>query len=472
MIRLEREPVESARGLAHSKTLARGSWAKGLLGRLFSVLLAVLPDAFAAAPPSTNATQPFFRLREATLAYRGPTTEFTNLTECRLGWFGPHDATNELGAEVWWAANLAVQEANAQTGQHAPLPTHRPPPEVLVTAADAQQSGERENLPLGLPFRLVPRWAVDPWGTGVSQLTRMIYDDSPLALLAAGDSAATHLAEQVVAKAQLSLVSPFSTDKSVTLAGVSWMFCCAPSDALIARVLVEDLLCSLPAGSNRLVVLSTTDHESRQTLREVLKEFSRLRHPPDFRFEMPPGAGVLNHHLAALEQARPDAVLIVATAADAATLVRAVRTRLPDCPLFGTHTMGRTAFVRRAGQAAEGVRFARLFTPDPGDPVAAKFLTQFARQHQHPPDYAAAFTYDATRLLLAAVRAGGFNRARVRQALLDLSPWPGITGPIHFDGTGQNTSANVRMGTIRDGAVVPLTTLLSHSPALLHDPKR
>ena len=89
---------------------------------------------------------------------------------------------------------------------------------------------------------------MDPWGTGVSQLTRMVYDEQPLALLGSVDSATTHLAEQVVAKANLPLVSPIATDKSVTLAGVSWMFSCAPDEAAIARVLVDAVLA---AGGGR-----------------------------------------------------------------------------------------------------------------------------------------------------------------------------------------------------------------------------
>ncbi|MBK8478057.1 MAG: hypothetical protein IPL39_17660 [Opitutaceae bacterium] len=37
-------------------------------------------------------------------------------------------------------------------------------------------------------------------------------------------------------------MSPFTTDKSLTLAGVAWMFTCAPSDAAIARTLVDAVL--------------------------------------------------------------------------------------------------------------------------------------------------------------------------------------------------------------------------------------
>jgi branched-chain amino acid transport system substrate-binding protein len=388
-------------------------------------------EAPATANPTNDSRAPFLRFRDATLDYTGPErdqVEPPDLKEVKIGWFGPHDSTNPSAADLWWAANLAIQEANEQGGFK------------------------------GLPFRLVPRWSVDPWGTGVSQLTRMIYNDEPVAVLGSVDSPSTHLAEQVVAKAQLTLVSPIATDKSVTLAGISWMFACAPTDDAIARVLVADLLATLKGTSQKLILLSATDHESRMTAREVLRELSRRERPPDFRFEFPSGATSNTSQMAAIDRIHPAAVLIVAGTEDSARLVMAVREHAPPAVIFGMHAMGRSRFLQLAGRAAEGVRFPVLFVPDMSDPTTAVFLQHFKSQHPYPPDYTAAFAYDATRLLLEAIRRAGINRVRVREALGQLSPWPGIAGSIHFDGTGQNTRTNLGMGQIREGAMVPLTT--------------
>ncbi len=60
---------------------------------------------------------------------------------------------------------------------------------------------------------------------------------------------------------------------------------------------------------------------------------------------------------------------------------------------------------------------------------------------------------DATRLLIAAIRAGGLNRARIRDALAGGEPFVGATGEIRFDGTGGNVSPPVLM-VIPDGGFV------------------
>jgi ABC-type branched-subunit amino acid transport system substrate-binding protein len=453
-------------GFAHSSNanvrlpFGRGDSCRFIRSWRLSVLLCfAFVLRISAAQATNHDAAPFLRFRDVTLGYTGPDEDFTNLTEVRLGWFGPSDATNELAADMWWAANRAVQEANEQGG-----------------------CSWNSELPR-LPFRLVPRWAVDPWGTGVSQLSRMVYDERPLALIGSVDSASTHLAEQVVAKANLPLVSPIATDKSVTLAGVSWMFACAPSDAAIARVLVDDILARRADPSDKLVLLTCTDHESRMTAREVLKEFTQRGRLPDFRFDVQPGAQGVAQQLAALAESDPAAVLIIAGAEDAARLALAVRERLPPakslrpavsrfptgsdgprragergsgCLIFGSHAMGRTRFRELAGQAAEGVRFPLLFVPNAADTNVARFTACFAADHQHPPDYTTVFTYDATRLLIEAIRHAGPSRVRLREALTGLSPWAGLAGPISFDGTGQNVRTNICMGTIREGAVVLL----------------
>ncbi len=373
----------------------------------------------------------------------------THRAEIRIGWFGPTNLNDPLTGDLWWAANCALQEANRQA-----------PPAVGTGAASP-------------PLRLVPRWAVDPWGTGVSQLARMVYEEQPLALLGSVDSASTHLAEQVVAKANLPLVSPIATDNSVNLAGVPWMFSCAPSDAAVARALAGALLTELGDSRRKCVLLAATDHESRMTSRELLAELRRRGRLPDFRFDVPPGAADIDRQMQAAVEARPDAVVVIAGPEPAARLTRAVREKLGQAIVFGSHTLGRRSFRECAGPAAEGVRFPLLWTPpDATDTNAARFVQRFAAERGHEPDYAAALAYDATRLLIEAIRRAGPNRARVREALAELSPWRGVAGPIRFDGAGQNTRKDLPMAAIKRGALVPLSPTKDLAQTASNNPPR
>ncbi len=407
-------------------------------GLLLAATLALQGGTLTAA---TTEGAPYLRLREATLGYHGPDPDLSALPETRIGWFGPTNLNDPLTGDLWWAVSRAIEEANAAA----------PPDSRLV--------------------RLVPRWSADPWGSGVSQLARMVYQDQPVALLGSIDSASTHLAEQVVAKANLPLVSPLATDPSVTLAGVPWMFSCAPSDDAVARAVVVDLLSSLEAAPGRLALLAATDHESRMTTRAVLRELSRRGRLPDFRFEVRAGALVADTQLDALVTAKPSAVLLIAGPEDAARFLREARTRLAGsgaCRFFGSHTMARHRFRELAGAAAEGVRFPVLTAPDPACPVAARFCERFTAERGHAPDDAALLTYDATRLLLAAIQKSGPTRAGLRATLAGFGPWSGISGTIHFDGTGQNPRIDLAMATIRAGVLTLIPAPVSPAPVIVN----
>jgi branched-chain amino acid transport system substrate-binding protein len=416
-------------------------------GTVLAAAIALAGGIASAAEADTRATpDTFYRLRDAKLEYHGPADDFPNLTELRIGWFGPTDLNDPLTGDLWWAANQAVREANADSA----------PPAHEREAARPSSLTPSLPLPPSLPFRLLPRWSVDVWGTGVSQLTRMVFDEQPLALIGSIDSASTHLAEQVVAKANLPLVSPIATDKTATLAGVAWMFSCAPSDTAIARALVDEILASFPRARARITLLAGTDHESRMTTREIMRELSSHDRLPDARFDLAPGVAISEPVLSALHDAPPDIIVLIAGVEDSARWVRAVRDRASKQPLvFGSPAMSRSHFRTLAGRSAEGVRFPMLWVPDDSGAAGSDFVAQFVAQRGHEPDYAAVRTYDSTRLLLTAIRHAGPNRARIREALVALSPWPGLAGPIRFDGTGQNTQATLRLGTIRGGAVVP-----------------
>jgi len=82
------------------------------------------------------------------------------------------------------------------------------------------------------------------------------------------------------------------------------------------------------------------------------------------------------------------------------------------------------------------------------------FESRFGR----PVDCAAAQAYDAARLLIAAIRRAGLNRARIRDAVQDLSPWAGVAGAIEWNNVGQNRR-EVRMATVADGRVAPTSSL-------------
>ena len=344
---------------------------------------------------------------------------------------------------MWSAATLAVEEANSNGGYD------------------------------GLPFRLVVSWSENPWGTGVRDVTRLVYDEDVWALVGAPDGPSAHLIAQVVAKARLAFVSAVSTDKTTNLANVPWVFSCAPGDHVGAPMLADALI--LRTGDQDFAVVSCTDHDSRMFTTELLGALGQRQAFPALHLQFHPGGGMgpkskvqgstpqappdvgpwtLDLGLPRLRQADPAVVVLIGGPQDAAGFLRAMRGAGLAMPVFGGPALGRRAFIEAAGSCADGVVFPLLWEASAFGERSTAFARRFEEQFGTAPDYTAAHTYDALNVLIAAIRKAGLNRVHIRDAIRGLSPWPGVTGVIAWDPTGQNHRP-VGLGTVRDGRVIP-----------------
>ena len=393
----------------------------------------------------TQAQRPFFDARTQTAQYAGPGREAPapqNLEEVKIGWFGPDDASHPTAGQMWLAASLAVEDANRVGGYE------------------------------GLPFRLVPSWSQDPWGTGIGGVTRLVYDEGVWAIVGAPDGPSAHLVEQVVAKARLTFVSPVSTDKTANLANVPWVFSCAPGDHVQAPILARALLSQ--AGKGGFAVVSCTDHDSRLFSTELLAACKQLEAFPILHLEFRPATAQFGGQLDTIRQAQPAAVALIAGPKESARFLTAMRRDGLTMPVFGGPAMGRRVFIETTGPLAEGVLFPLLWHPSAAGQGSADFARRFEERFGVQPDYTAACTHDATTLLIQAVRQGGLNRVRIRDALRQLSPWTGVTGTITWDPTGQNQRP-ASLGTVQNGqttVVEPTDRAAGHQGPVLRRHRR
>jgi len=382
--------------------------------------------------------QPYFDARQQPMEYVGPGREEpepANLREVRIGYFGPSDLAHPKGGDIWRAVSLAIEEANAEGGYR------------------------------GLPFRVIPVWSENPWGTGVSKVARLAYYDKVWAMIGGIDGPSTHLAEQVVAKARLTLINPASTDKTVNLAGVPWMFSALPGDHLAAPVIGEALL----ARREAFVILAATDHDPHMFLVELRKFLATRGTGPIFEYEFKSRTQDFSELAERVARARAGAVVLLAGPIDSGRLLATLRDKGFTGQVLGGPWMGRRAFLAAAGSTSEGVLIPLLDDPATGfQSFAAKFQSRF----DVFPDFATAQAYDATRLLITAIRKAGLNRARIRDAVQELSPWHGVSGTIVWDPVGQNMR-KVRLGRIQRGRLLPLSQdVPPHHSISLRNPRR
>jgi ABC-type branched-subunit amino acid transport system substrate-binding protein len=317
-----------------------------------------------------TAPKPYHDARNTPLSYNGPgrdDPEPKDLHGVRLGYFGPPDPSDEAGGQIWQGVGLAIEEANRQGGYH------------------------------GLPFRLIPAWDRNPWAGGVAKLARVVYEDKVWAIIGGIDGATTHLAEQVVAKAQLTLINPAATDRSIHTASVPWMFSCAPGDHLLAAAVSQELR----ERGKRFGLVSAIDHDSRAFAAQLKLAFVRDRLSPLLHLELSGGTEDPTRIARELAAAAPDAIVVVAAARESTALIKAIR----EAGFSGILLSGPSIARADPDPSLNGVLYPALGEIPPA--FQTKFLTRYGRS----PDYTAAHAYDAANIVIAAIRTAGLNRA-------------------------------------------------------------
>ena len=104
--------------------------------------------------------------------------------------------------------------------------------------------------------------------------------------------------------------------------------------------------------------------------------------------------------------------------------------------------------------ASEGALVGTSFTADDPSPKARQFVGAFRKRFGIVPDAHAALSYDATKLMAAAIRASGPSRVAIRDYLAALDaarPYEGVTGRTFFDRNGDPVGMGFRIARIEGG---------------------
>ncbi len=407
-----------ALGLALLLAIPRDSDLPGPEG---SSVVGVADPAARALSGAPQDAKPFKPPPREPLDFRGPGREAPepDVDEVVLGWFGPGDPDHPDFGDFWRGASLALEEENAAGGYQ------------------------------GKPFRLVPAWSESPWKAGIVEVARLVQERGAWAVIGGVDGTTTHLAMQIALKSHFLLLSPGSTDATTDHANVPWLFSLPPSDEPVSLA-VADAISEATSGRS-FTVLAATDHDSHAALVALRRALGERRLTPATLVEVAPLEADVPALARRLRQEDPRLVVVLAPSTLAGRLVSAIRASGYRGAIVGGAPAARSAFGRAAGVAAEGV-IAPL-QAEPGLPWEA-FALSYGKRWGEAPDDAAAHGYDAVRLVAAAVRHAGLNRARIRDAVRALAPWQGASGPVDWNPLGRNARL-ARVGVWRGGRFSP-----------------
>jgi len=119
--------------------------------------------------------------------------------------------------------------------------------------------------------------------------------------------------------------------------------------------------------------------------------------------------------------------------------------------LIGPDGWDSPELVKVAGDAIEGGYFSNHYSPEDTRPEVVNWVKKYREKFGQTPDALGTLAYDATNMLLDAIReAGSDDPGKIRDALASLKGFEGVTGKFTMDENGDPIKSAVII-QIRDG---------------------
>jgi len=259
------------------------------------------------------------------------------------------------------------------------------------------------------------------------------------------------------------LLSPSASAPQLTGAG-EYVFRTYPSDVFEGASMADF---ARDLGLDRVAILAV-DSDYGASLAAVFSErFRAAGGSVVALLTFPEGdTKAIEDAVAALSGLSPRGVYVPAYAGDLATVLGLLRPAASHPIVLGTSSV--TAdLVRVAGPAADNLVFPMPgFDADSDGPAVYAFATAYRLRYGTAPDVYAAYAYDALHVLAtAAERAGSWEVDDVRDALLSIDHYEGVTGHLAFDRNG-DVVQYPRLFVARGGRFVPYDRFIERGGAL------
>jgi len=143
-----------------------------------------------------------------------------------------------------------------------------------------------------------------------------------------------------------------------------------------------------------------------------------------------PGEKDFRPFLTRIKEGNPDLIFAAGYYNEAAAIVRQSKELGIKSTIMGEEGFDSPKFLEIAGPTAEGVIIATNLDRDDPRPLVQNFLKSYRQAYGHDADMVGASSYDAFKILVAAIEKAGTNAKAIQKALLDTKDYNGLTGKI------------------------------------------
>jgi len=128
---------------------------------------------------------------------------------------------------------------------------------------------------------------------------------------------------------------------------------------------------------------------------------------------------------------------------------------ISDIPILGGNGLNSPDLIRIGGKYSEGVIFVDGFFPLSENPIVKEFVDRYRTFFNKWPDIYSANSYDAAMIILEIIKNGAKNREDVKNGLLNLIDYNGVSGITTVQSSGDSEKALYFL-TVKHGKIVEI----------------
>ncbi len=342
-------------------------------------------------------------MRSVAESYGGPDDVTLRVNQRQIRWDGygaSHLAT--LGVKMLQGALLAVEHANASGGYRGHT-----------------------------PFELVVRNDNGEWRSSGRPVVDLAYRDSVWAILGTVDGANSHILIRVALKAEIPVMNTADTDPTFVETNIPWMLRNITDDRMMCYLLADFAYKKL--GLERIAALRAVNRYGRVNIDEFRDGSTRLGHPLVVELSYEEGDIDFGAQLERIKSLDVDGIFTYGNSLESALILKQMREMGMEQWFFGSDRMVTDEFLEIAGPDYGRVVAGYPYDPTSQDPKHIQFIQEFRQAYGEDPETYAAHAYDGMKMLIEATEKAGLNRALIRDELVAMNPYHGVTGVQIFD---------------------------------------
>jgi len=278
--------------------------------------------------------------------------------------------------------------------------------------------------------------------------TKLVTKDKVVGFVGALTSNCSLAITEEAQKRKIIMISPSSTNDSVTDAG-DYIFRACYKDSFQGPVVAQFSIDQLKAKTAAILFDNTNDYSVG--MKDNFKsEFEKLGGKIVVEESYAKGDKDFNAQLTKIKTGNPEVIFIPDYYNTVSLIAKQVKQNGITAPMLGAD--GWDEIANNAGEEVVGSYYSNHYSADAKDADVEKFVADFkAKYSNQTPNALAALAYDATYILAEAIeKAGSTDTAKIKDAM-KLTDRKFVTGKISFD-EKNNPVKSITMVKIIKGA--------------------